>query len=98
LFGEPIALKFGNVRQRLEVAHAVQINFSHQVVELVLDNTGGKTFGSKFEPISMAVQSVNAQFSPPGNASAQIRNAEASFPVFEELFIEHGYIRIDKDR
>src|SRR5438093_7549334 len=68
------------------------------MVELVLYDTGRKTLGSPLEPVCMAVQTVNAKFSPARNASSQLRNAEASFPVFEQFFIENCDLGIDKHR
>src|SRR5438132_2550815 len=98
LFRKPKALEFGDVRECLEIAHAIQIDLSHQVIELMLDDARGKAFGGEFEPVSMAVQPIHAKPAPAGNTAPHIGNAEASFPVFDKLFVKYGDIGIDQYR
>src|SRR3989454_12770335 len=38
LLRQPVPLKLGQVRQRFEITHAVQVDLAHQVIELVLND------------------------------------------------------------
>src|SRR2546427_10304934 len=68
------------------------------MIELVLYDAGGETLRRPFEPVSVAVQTVNPKFSPARGASSQLGNAQTTFPIFQQFFIEHRYLGINKDR
>ena len=42
----------------------------------------------------MEVQGIDPQFRPARNTAAKIGNTEAAFPIFNELFIQHGDVGI----
>src|SRR5438105_1748143 len=86
------------MRESCEIAHAIQIDLSHQVIELVLDDTRGEVCGDEFEPISMTVQRVDAKSSPAGNLAPHIGNAEASLPIFDKVLVKYRDIGIDQHR
>src|SRR5262252_8876483 len=61
---QPIPLKFGEVRQRLEVGHPVEVYTAHQVIEFVLDNARKKALGRNLDLSSLSVQRIDAKFAP----------------------------------
>src|SRR5262249_15801774 len=94
LGGQPVALEFGEMRQRFQIRHAVEVDTAHQVVELVLDDAGEKIVGHDLDLITIAIESIDTQLSPPRNTTAKIRNAETAFPILDRLFIEYSHFRI----
>src|SRR5215467_3181888 len=91
---QPIPLEFGKVSQRFQVRHPIELDLAHQVVELVLDDAGEKTFSRNLDLRSVATERVNAQFTPPRNTAAEIRNTEAALPILDKFFIEYRHLRI----
>jgi hypothetical protein len=51
--------------------------------------------GSQFEPIAMAVVGANLDFPWPRDTAADIRNAQASLPVFDCLVANDDDLRIN---
>src|SRR4026208_1751413 len=56
LLRQPVALKLVEMAQGFEIAHAVEINSSHQVIELVLDHSRKETFSVDLDLVSLAIQ------------------------------------------
>src|SRR5438874_2369342 len=82
------------MRQGLQIAHAVDIKLAHQMIELMLNHACEESFGGDLNPLTMAIQRIDAEPAPSWNPAAKIRNAEAAFPIFDKLFIEDGDIGI----
>src|SRR5215475_7425972 len=74
---QPIPLKFGEVRQCLEVGHPVEIDMSHQVIEFVLDDARKKAIRRNLDLSSLPVQRIDTKFAPARDTATKIRNTEA---------------------
>src|SRR5262245_22773651 len=85
------------MRQGFQVSHAVEVDLTHQVVELMLDDPREKTFGCESDVLAISIQRVDTQFAPARNTAAKIRNTEAALPVFDQLLIEDGDARVDQN-
>src|SRR5437868_5215111 len=67
LLRKPVALELEQVRQRLQIAHPIQIDFAHQVIELMLNYAGSEAVGRELDSISMAIKSIHAKLCPSRN-------------------------------
>jgi hypothetical protein len=77
-----------------EVAHPVKVDIATQVIEFVLNDPREEAFGSQLNSLTVAIQRVDAKFSPARNTAPKIRDAEASFPVLDTAFIQDRYVGI----
>ena len=65
------------------------------MVGLVLDHARGVFVCAQFQPIAMPVEGAHANLPQAGHAPANIRNAQAPFPVFDEIGSDRRDLRID---
>src|SRR5262245_44733568 len=87
LWGQPVSLELGEMREGFQIRHAIEVDVAHQVIELMLDDTREKAFGRDLNLLPIPIEGIDTQLAPPWDAAAKFRNAETTFPIFDQLLI-----------
>lgn len=95
---KPVTGEFSEKAKSCQVAHAVKVNFSIQVIPLVLDHARVKARGDKAQRNALAIPRFNFDALEPGDSTAQIGDAETALPVLLHIIFERRDTRIYKNR
>src|SRR5437588_13121567 len=86
---QPVSLKFGKVGKRREVPHPVDVHMAHQMIAFVLYDPREETFRDQLLTLSMPIEGIDAKLVVARHSSPQVRNAQASLPIFDRGFIQN---------
>src|SRR5258708_394459 len=91
----PIAGILFEKRQRLERSHAIEEEHAVEMVGFVLDDARRKIVRAQFHTLAVPIVGADADLTSARHASANVRNAETSFPVLDDVLADDGDIRVD---
>src|SRR5262245_46739399 len=83
--------------QGSQIRHPIEVDLTHQVIELMLDHSREKALGSDLDLLPFPVECINTELAPPWHPPAKVGNAQATLPIFDQLLVEDSYLRIHKD-
>src|SRR5438046_478203 len=75
---EPVLVPLGDVRERREIAHPVQVHEPVEMVGLVLDDAREEVLGDEIERPALAVEAMQAHRRVAGMQHANIRHGAAA--------------------
>src|ERR1700730_1384900 len=93
---QPVFVPLGQVGQRREVAHPVEVDLALEMVGLVLDDAREKLLRDHVDPGAVAVVRLEPDRGLPWNHAAHVRHREASLPAVLQLIGDRRHHRIDE--
>src|SRR6185369_11759661 len=82
---DPVARVLVQECQRLERPHPIEEQDPVQMIGFVLNDARRKIRGANFNLLAVPVEGAHFDFPKPGHAAADVGDAQAAFPVFDEL-------------
>src|SRR5438445_4122050 len=93
-----VAGKFRQKRERRQVWHPVKIDFSVQMIPLVLDHAGVKIVGDETQFFSASIQGLNTDAFVTRDFTSHIGNAQTTLPIVFHFFCQRRDLWIDEYR
>src|SRR3990172_2851401 len=95
---QPVLVPLGEMGERAEVLHAVEVDDAVEVVDLVLDHAGEELLGDHVHLRAVAVIGLEPDRRVASHHPAHVRHREAPLPAVLRLFGQRGDDRVDQHR
>src|SRR5574342_369253 len=97
LDAEPVLVPLGEMSERREVAHAIEVDDAVEVVGLVLDDAREELLRLALDAASFPVIRVEPNGGEPRHHPAHVGHGETALPALFHLLGQRGQRRIDED-